>query len=1251
VSNIWHLHIDTGGTFTDCLARDPDGGLHRAKVLSSGALRGRITARLADDQLQIQARWSNDVAIDGFALRGLDAHDPSVVVRECDPETGLIRLDGVAPKALKAGATFEAVSDEPAPVLAARLVTATPRGTPFPPLDVRLATTRGTNALLERMGAPTALFITRGFADLLVIGNQQRPDLFALNITPRDVLHAHVVEVPEHVAADGTVLEAIDLEHVAAEGARLRAQGCQVAAIALKNSFRNPAHEDALAECLADIGFSFVSCSSTLAPLIKLLPRAETAVVDAYLSPVIAGYLDAVAAELGHEHIRVMTSAGGLVHADRYRARDSLLSGPAGGVAGAAAAGRRSGQRRIIGFDMGGTSTDVARVDGDFEYRFDHAVAGVRVFAPALAIESVAAGGGSICEYRDERLCVGPRSAGAHPGPACYGAGGPLTITDVNLLLGRLDPERFEIPIDVAAARAALDPVAGAVGDAADVDELLEGFLDVANARMAAAISQVSVERGYDPAEYTLVAFGGAGGQHACAVAQRLGVRTVLMPADASLLSAVGLSSAVVERFAERQVLAPLDAVAGDLDQWLDDLGGKALAEVAAEGVAAPVVRRRIVSMRLKGQDATIAIEAAGVDLSDAFARRYSAMYGHAPMGRAVEIESIRVVASSPAPTEDSSVGPTRQHKATPDRTTRARFAGTWSEVPEYQRAALEPGACIDGPALVVDRRSAYVIESGWRASVDGVGALIGQRADDVERVAARPAVVEAELLTHRLTSIAQEMGRMLERTALSTNVKERLDFSCTVLDADGKLVVNAPHVPVHLGAMGLCVRALRDVIEMGENDAVATNHPGLGGSHLPDITVVTPVFDDDHQLMAYVASRAHHAELGGTRPGSMPPTAHTLAEEGVVIHPMYLVRNGQSSFQDIERLLKAPPYPSRAVSDNLADLDAQLAANHRGVVELQALARQRGPAALAKQMAMITDRAERLAREAIGALPDGCYTAKEHLDDGAPIQVAITIRGDTAQIDFEGTGPVHPGNLNATPAIVRSTVIYLLRVLVGERLPLNEGLMNAVTVRLPSGMLNPPFDLDDPTRCPAVVGGNVETSQRLVDTLLKALGLCAASQGTMNNTLFGSDAFVYYETVCGGSGAGPDFDGASAVHTHMTNTRITDVEVLEHRYPVRVERFGVRRGTGGRGRYCGGDGAIRQLQFLAPMSLSVVSQHRLEGPFGMDGGEPGVVGRQVVLRAGGQTVQLGAVDGCEVGPGDRFVLETPGGGGFGRIR
>ena len=1287
----WSIWADTGGTFTDCIALDPAGATHTAKVLSSGAIRVVVEPTEEPTCLRLAPGAIDDAALFiGATMRSLEHPDIRTTIRSVNRAAGTLELES-ALGPLGAGGAAEIVTGEPAPVLCARLVTRTPFPTPLPPAHVRLATTRGTNALLQRAVEPVAFFVTRGFADLLRIGDQRRPDLFALDVHKPDPYHDAVVEVSERLDAVGAVLTPLSEEGVRRAAVDLRARGLRVAAIALLHSWINPAHERSVAAILHEAGFTHVSLSSQLAPRIRIVPRAETAVVNAALSTSITDFLDSVRAGFrdGGPAPLVMTSAGGLHRADRFHPKDSLLSGPAAGVVGAAAAGLRSGARRIIAFDMGGTSTDVSRYDATsddsarpagFEHTTFHHVGDARLLSPALAIESVAAGGGSTCGFRAGELFVGPQSAGANPGPACYGAGGPLTITDVNLLLGRLDVSRFQIPIDRAAAEHARDGVHAALLEhqrrtspatpAPEPDAMLEGFLDIANERMADAIRRISTRKGYDPADAALLAFGGAGAQHACAIADRLGITRIIVPAGSSLLSAYGLGVAASERVVQRSVLRPLDEVRDRLDTMLTEMIDEATAALADDGVptSEAEVRARILELRFVGQDHTIPVQWHGPDaIDEQFRGAVLDLFGHIPMGKAIEVESLRVTVGS-----RQGAGPPidlredRPHVVTtsPPDARSARFEGEWRSMRVVTRGALLGESSVAGPALITERRTATVVEPGWSGAIDDAGAIVLTRssADDGPRRLARrgtPAGVRNELIANRLASIAEEMGELLQRTALSTNVKERLDFSCAILDGDARLAVSAPHLPVHLGALGICTRMLLGHVAMRPSDIVVTNHPAFGGSHLPDVTIVAPVYaeDSDAHPIAYVATRAHHAEIGGITPGSMPPGATSLGEEGVVIPPTYLARAAGPDDEALRRILTEAPYPTRALEDNLADVDAAVAALRRGIESIRGLAHSDSPGALRDAMAALRDRAELRTREALRRLDDQSAEITEILDDGSTIRVRITIADDWLTVDFTGTDPVRPNNLNAPLAVTTSATMYVLRLLVREDLPLNEGLLAPVELIVPSGsMLNPNFSTLPGAPNPAVAGGNVETSQRVTNALLRALRLSASSQGTMNNLLFGSHAgdgdggrrFGYYETIAGGIGATATADGADATHSHMTNTAITDPEILEHRYPVRLERFAIRRGSGGRGLHRGGDGAIRELTFLAPLTLSMLTQHRTSGPEGLEGGDDGATGAQRLIRDDGSSRTLAPADTAEVGPGDRLIVETPGAGGYG---
>ncbi len=1249
---------DTGGTFTDCIAVFPGGRVVRRKVLSSGVLRSRVTERHGE-RLILADDWGlrRDI-FHGYRLTVPAREGAGGTVVSFDPSTRALVLEEGAGLP-RAGEMVELTAGEEAPVLGARLITATALDEELPPLAMRLGTTRGTNALLEKKGSRTLLVITKGFGDLLRIGTQQRPDIFAREVRKEPPLPEGVLEVEERIDAAGRVLHSPDERRCLALLRQKKAEGYEAVAIALMNAYRNTQHEELLVRLAQEAGFRYVSASALLTPVIRFLPRTETAVVDAYLARTVGDYLDRIRRVLSSgSSLHVMTSAGGLVRAGDYRPRDSLLSGPAGGVVGAALKGEASGSEHLITFDMGGTSTDVSRYHGRYDYRYELEIGGVHVLAPALTIETVAAGGGSVCWYDGHRLRVGPASAGAAPGPACYGAGGPLTLTDVNLLLGRLDPAAFGIPVVPEAARRRLEELRTAIGDRAGKipasEELLTGFLDIANEIMAGAIRKISVARGYAPASYDLLAFGGAGGMHAAGVAALLGIRRILIPEDAGLLSAYGIGHAALERFAEQQVLSPLGQCRKELPRLFSATEKKALQELRKEGVAEEemTIRERLLFMRYQGQESSLEIPwQEGTDPEAAFLEEYRRIFGHVNEQGEIEVESLRVIAV----TETSSVPGKKEepepYAPAPHHHIRAYVSGAWREVPVFIREEMRPGARLEGFALFLDAHSTTVVEEGWVLHLDAQATAVMEhvhhRGEADKRQRSHSEVTELELFTNRFTFIARNMGSMLQRTALSVNVKERLDFSCALLGPDGGLVVNAPHIPVHLGSLGVCVRKVREVLPMRPGDTVITNHPAYGGSHLPDVTLITPVHDGD-ELIGYVVNRAHHAEIGGIRPGSMPADATRLAEEGVVIPPMYLVRGGEVRWDDIGKVLTGGPWPTRALHVNLADINAALAANRNGAESLLALVRQEGKEKVSYYMQKVREHAAARMRETLRHIPDGRYEAVEHLDDGTPLRAAVTIRGDRCTIDFSGTGTVHAGNLNATEAIVNGVIIYVLRLLVDEPVPLNDGLFEPVEIILPPGLLNPSFP-DDPARCPAIVGGNVEVSQRLTDTLLKPFGILACSQGTMNNLLFGDDTFSYYETIGGGCGAGPSFDGASGVHHHMTNTRITDPEVMEHHYPVRLERFSLRRGSGGKGRHRGGDGLVREILFLRELRLSLLTQHRTVAPYGMAGGEEGQPGEQYLIRAGGTREPLASIDGTTVRAGDRLVIKTPGGGGFGR--
>jgi 5-oxoprolinase (ATP-hydrolysing) len=1171
----WQFWIDRGGTFTDCLGRDPDSGEVRAvKVLSSDRA----------------------------------------------PLEGIRRL-------LQLGEA-EAI----------------------PPVDVRMGTTLATNALLERRGTPCALAVTRGFADLLAIGDQSRPEIFAIDIARPAPLAREVVEVDARMAADGAVLTRPDRHALEAALRAVRARGAASLAVCAMHSYLSPELEREVEAAARRAGFTDVSLSAEVACELGMLARAQTAVVDAYLTPLLRRYLGALRRELDGVRLRVMQSSGGLTDADRFRGPNAILSGPAAGVVACAEVARRAGFDRAIGFDMGGTSTDVSCIEGGRPDRvYEMQVAGATVRAPAMDIHTVAAGGGSICRYRGYRLTVGPDSAGADPGPLCYArrAGeGELTVTDANLALGRLVDDRFPFPLAREPAMRQLERIRAelaADGTEMSAEELAAGFTAIADASMAEAIRQVSVARGRDPRDFALVVFGGAGGQHACALARLLGIRTLVCDRRAGVLSAWGMGLADVTWHGEADAGRRLLDESRELDfQPLEERGMAAMAEEGFPPAAVQVHRR--VDLRYRGADTALTIDV-GDDMAGRFRDEHQRLFGYARPGHPVEMTALRVelvarAAVDPAPVAAAPGAPLAP--PVPVRMHSFYVDGAWVEAPVHHREALPEGTRLVGPALVLDETATFVLDPGFELEVGPDQLLVARDLDPHARPAessAAPDPVRLEIFGNLFMSIARQMGAVLQRTALSTNIRERLDFSCAVFDADGGLVANAPHIPVHLGAMGESVRAVLAAHPDPAPGAVfATNDPAAGGSHLPDVTVVTPVHDAAGQLLFFTASRGHHADIGGTTPGSMPPDSRTLEEEGAVLRALPIAAGGHLDRDAILAALAAGPYPARRPADNLADLEAQIAANQTGARLLADLLTRAGRATVLAYLGHVQDNAAAQVAAEIARLPDGEHRFTDALDDGTPIAVSIRIRGDRMEIDFAGTGAEQAGsNLNAPRAVTVAAVLYVLRCLVGAPIPLNSGCLRPVTLHVPPGSILAP----SPGR--AVAAGNVETSQRVVDVLLAALGLAAASQGTMNNLTFGDERFGYYETIAGGAGATPRAPGASGVHTHMTNTRITDPEVLESRFPVRLIRLALRPGSGGAGRHRGGDGVVRELEVRAPLEVSILSERRTRAPFGLAGGKPGARGRNLHNER-----ELGGRARFRAVPGDRIRIETPGGGGHG---
>ncbi|MEV0780466.1 hydantoinase B/oxoprolinase family protein [Streptomyces sp. NPDC050428] len=1201
MSGRWEFWIDRGGTFTDVVGRRPDGRLVTRKLLSHNP------------------EQYDDAAVAGIRL-----------------------LLGAAP-------------DDPVP--ADRIDV------------VKMGTTVATNALLERRGEPTVLLVTEGFGDALRIAYQNRPRLFDRHIVLPEAVYDRVIEVPERVDAHGATVRPLDTEAVAARLREAYDDGFRSAAVVLMHGYRHPDHESAVAEAARAAGFTQVSRSHEVSPLIKLVPRGDTTVVDAYLSPILRRYVDEIASELRDIRLMFMQSNGGLREAAHFRGKDAVLSGPAGGVVGMARTSGQAGFDRVVGFDMGGTSTDVSHYAGEFERELGTQVAGVRMRAPMMNIHTVAAGGGSVLHFDGQRYRVGPDSAGAVPGPACYRRGGPLTVTDANVMLGRVQPDHFpavfgpegDQPLDADVVRerfaALAEEVEAATGVRRAPAEVAAGFLEIAVLNMANAVKKISVQRGHDITRYALTSFGGAGGQHACAVADALGVDTVIVPPLAGVLSAYGIGLADATAMREQSVEAELrDAgTPRRVRELCAALAERTRAELRADSVPdAAITTHARVLLRYAGTDASLAVPLGDVaDMTAAFEGEHRARYAFT-MDKPLVIEAVSVEAVGKAAShgtyaaDETSVGGDGDNGPVRPARVRMFVDGTERDCPLHQRADLRPTDTVEGPAMIAEADATTVVDAGWQAAVGDLGHLL------LTRVRPRPTRVAAgtdvdpvllEVFNNLFMAIAEQMGVRLENTAHSVNIKERLDFSCALFDAEGNLIANAPHIPVHLGSMGESIKEVlkRDADSLRPGDVYAVNDPYHGGTHLPDVTVVTPVFDEQGEHLRFlVASRGHHAEIGGITPGSMPAFSRTIHEEGVLFDNWLLVRDGRLREAETRELLATAPHPSRDPDTNLADLRAQIAANEKGIAELRRMTEQFGYDVVDAYMGHVRRNAEESVRRIIAGLRDGAY--RYETDNGAVIEVAVRVDREarSAVVDFTGTSPQQEGNFNAPRSVVMAAVLYVFRTLVADDIPLNSGCLAPLDVRVPEGsMLSPAFPA-------ATVAGNVETSQAVTGALYAALGVQAEGSGTMNNLTFGNERVQYYETVASGSGAGEGFDGADAVQTHMTNSRLTDPEVLEWRYPVRVDGFAVRDGSGGRGRWTGGNGVVRRIRFLEPMTVTLLTGHRAVAPYGMAGGEPGELGGNEVERADGTRTPLKGVDSADVTVDDVLVLRTPGGGGYG---
>ena len=1196
--NKWQIWIDRGGTFTDIVAKRPDGQLVTHKLLSENPEHYR------------------DAAVHG--------------IRE---------LLG-----LKAGEAIPPVIDQ-----------------------VKMGTTVATNALLERKGDRTLLVTTQGFGDALRIGYQARPRLFDRHIVLPEMLYEEVLEVAERLGAQGEILRPLDAD-AAREGlAAAHAQGIRAVAIALMHGYRNPVHELQLAELAADIGFTQISLSHQVSPLMKLVARGDTTVVDAYLSPILRRYVDQVAEELGSgPSLMFMQSNGGLTDARLFQGKDAILSGPAGGVVGMVRTAAMNGFEKVIGFDMGGTSTDVAHYNGEFERSFDTVVAGVRMQAPMMKIHTVAAGGGSILHFDGSRYRVGPDSAGANPGPACYLRGGPLTVTDCNVMLGKIQPQHFpqvfgpqaDQPLDADIVRQKFtelaEEIAAATGRSRQTpEEVAEGFLRIAVTNMANAIKEISVQRGHDVTEYTLNCFGGAGGQHACLVADALGMNRVFLHPFAGVLSAYGMGLAEIRALRKVQVEQPFaEDAAEQIRKAAARPGEDVRAEIAAQGVAGERISLRIrAHLRYQGTDTSLEVDAGTSremlrDFEAAHRRQFGFVVTERPMViEAISLEGIGATESTPDEEQDAEA---TRDAPRPDARISLYTQGALRDAPLYQRENLKPGQELQGPAVITEAIGTVVVEEGWKAVMNRKDHLILTRCQPrphSEAIGTRVDPVMLEVFNNLFMSIAEQMGTTLAKTAYSVNIKERLDFSCAIFDPQGQLVANAPHVPVHLGSMGESVKTVirENRGRMNPGDVYMLNAPYNGGTHLPDVTVITPVFDDaGTEVLFYLGARGHHADIGGRTPGSSPPDSTRIEEEGVLIDNFLLVEQGVLRENETRELLGAGPYPCRNIDQNMADLAAQIAANETGQQELLKMIGHFGLDVVQAYMGHVQDNAEESVRRVIDRLKDGEFSYP--LDGGRVIRVRISVdrQQREATLDFSGTSPQDNGNYNAPTAVCKAAVLYVFRTLVGDEIPLNDGCFKPLKIRIP------PHTMISPEYPAAVISGNTEVSQAITDCLFGALGVLASSQGTMNNFVYGNQTYQNYETICGGTGAGPDHPGTSGVHSHMTNTRMTDPEVLEWRFPIRVESFALRRGSGGRGRFAGGDGVVRQVRFLEPMTATLLSLHRETEPYGLEGGQPGKRGENSVVFQDGSTRLLKGNDEVEVAAGDMIVIKTPGGGGFG---
>lgn len=1252
----WKFWIDVGGTFTDAIGRDPKERRFYQKVLSSGRVKGQVTSIVSSHAfIDKKLVYPVDDFFKDYLIEFVHPNKNqsiSFTVTRSDISKHIIYTDKHLPNWINEGVDYFLTALEEAPILAIRYIKRLQLEEKIEGDWINLGTTKATNALLERKGAKTAFLTTKGFKDILDIGHQARKDLFALYVTKPPRLAFQTYEVIERVNAQGKIEAKLDAQALVRIFKRIQSQKIESVAIAFLNAYVNPKHEIEAKKIAEKMGLHHVYISSHVTPSIHFLDRANTCVVNAYLSPIMEDYIVSIREKTPQCKLQILTSSGGLVKENNFLTKDLILSGPAGGVVGFSKASLSFGSKKAIGFDMGGTSTDVSRYSGKYEYvqRFEEN--GIDIVSTSYAIETVAAGGGSICHYDGSTFSVGPESAGAYPGPMCYGQGGPLTLTDINLFNGKIDKRFFPFSLDTQKVESEIKRIAKNTHKT--VEEVASGFTEIANQKMAAAISQISTMKGFNPRDYLLVAFGGAAGSHACGVASILGIEKILLHPLGGILSAFGAGCANLERFVETSVLQNLDETTFDSLQSLwKNLEDKALNQLQEDGAnLSKVYLYRYYDLKFKGESYSLTIMGSRVSsLKRNFFKYHRQFYGHNPHARAVEIVAIRVHAIERNQTFSEKVQKTISNNPKVDNYAQVNFGAKLVKTPQFNRKDLLPGSYLEGPAIISELFATIVIEPGWKAEVTAKNHLVLSRSSKssahVSFTEKRDPIL-LELFQNRLTHIATQMGNILQKSSLSVNVKERRDFSCAILDKKGELIVNAPHIPVHLGAISASVKGLiQSGATLNPGDVYLTNDPDCGGSHLPDLTVITPIFNSNQQLIFFTASRAHHVEIGGKFPGSAYPFASSLEEEGVIFSNFLLCREGKFYEKQLVKHLTKGPFPSRNPQENIADLQAQIAANHIGARYLLEMVEEFSLPFVEKYMYYLYQLAKEKITQSLSAIKPRVYQKSYALDSGAKIALKLTVNKGKMQVDFSHTAPPNPNALNANQAIVESAILYCLRCLAKESIPLNSGALKPIQFILPISMLNPP-QTSNPKEHVAIVGGNVELSQQIVDLFFGALKLQAASCGTMNNVIFGNKQIGYYETLCGGSGAAKNHPGVSAVHTHMTNTRLTDIEILEHYYPIQITHFSIRKGSAGKGKFKGGDGIVRVYRFLQPMQVSLLTQRRVMPPFGICGGLKGKCGQNILVHKG-RKKRLESLEQFTVVAGDEIEIHTPGGGGYGK--